>query len=85
MGEKVLAQIILYRDYPIWMTHQGTEFRVMSFRSETYNVSSVTVCVCVCVDVCLRICLYLYVCVRVRVTWVLNEPFTSQSLSPLTG
>ena len=41
MGKYVLAQRIRNRDYTIWTTHQGTESRATTFRSETYDVSSV--------------------------------------------
>ena len=37
MAEKVLAQMIRYCAYTIWMTHQGTESRVTAFRSEIYK------------------------------------------------
>ena len=40
MGEKVLTHRIRYRDYSIWTTHQGTEFRVTNFPSQIYYVSS---------------------------------------------
>ena len=32
MGEQVLAQKIRYRDYTIWMTHQGTASGVTTIR-----------------------------------------------------
>ena len=41
MGDYVLAQRIQYCDYTLWMTHQGTESRVPTFRSDEYNISSV--------------------------------------------
>ena len=39
--EEVPAQRIRHRDYTIWTTYQGTEYRVTTFSSETYNISSV--------------------------------------------
>ena len=60
IGEQVPAQRSRYCDYTIWTVHQGTESTTRTFRSETYNASSVPkslcnkiVCVFVCVsDVC---------------------------------
>ena len=47
MGEKVLAQTIRYRDYTIWMTLQGNESRVTTFRLR--HIVSHRMCVHVCV------------------------------------
>ena len=61
MIEKVLAQRIRYCHYTMWMTHQGPEFRVTTFRLRhikshrcvgvcvMYNANTLRVCVCVCV------------------------------------
>ena len=63
----VLAQRIRYRDYTIWVTHQGIESRITTFRSETYNVlwyrcyTLLVVKTCACVRVCVCVC----VCVSV--------------------
>ena len=59
MGDNALVQRIQFFDYTIWTTHQGTESKITSFRSETCLIG-------LCVFVYLYVCVYLCVCEFIR-------------------
>ncbi len=69
-SSKVLAQRIQYREYTIWMTRQGTESRVTTYRLRYIMSHRVCVdrCVCVCVHACVCVCVcscvFVYMCMH---------------------